>query len=624
MKIFLKRYSMFLATGWAPVFLALVCFSGWLRAEVSVTDRKMTREVFSRLVGASPKPADLLWPPALEIVESDHINALAGIRKSRSGWQAVVFCHGGLLKKVVEGNPDRLAYVLGHELAHHILGHTRQPEASTGFLNAAFNREQELQADLRGMELALQAGFSYRKGLSAIRRLIELGDDNSSFEMLSADHPAWVDRIALLDHDQADLWRATSAFDNGVYFLMLQNYAMAERTFRQVTREFPAAYDAWVNLGYAQLMQYADALDAGDLRRLGISQLAVSGFYVRNRTLSQKLRGVNEALWADATVSLQEALKQKPDLAMACADLGLAYLLKPSGEGAGQAVQWLEKALALAPIQPAPITDFAWLSSAVNLAAADAALGNDEKASAVLGRAGGILEQPDVMSLPEVAPIASALHYNRAMLLARSPDESQRRKALAEFESYLRQASPSLSWWSLAWEHYSRLCGRMGTQPKPQTAFGAVRAPFRPVTGIEIDHLRIDLGTSMAEAKRRLGRAASVVAVAPGTSMMQYGDPERGVRVMGMQEVLAITLTGANAPTLPLQEAALGGRRVELRAGMALEQLDAAMAGAVYDIRPLVDPQVKYRFYPDAGLAVRIRQGKVSELVIGQVPRPRK
>ena len=53
------------------------------------------------------------------------------------------------------------------------------------------------------MELAVKAGYSFNGGLGAMRKMIDLGLNYSSFEGLSSDHPSWYDRIAQLDKEQA-------------------------------------------------------------------------------------------------------------------------------------------------------------------------------------------------------------------------------------------------------------------------------------------------------------------------------------------------------------------------------------------------------------------------------------
>src|SRR6267142_1704623 len=301
----------------AGVCLMVLC-AGVAHAEISAERQAQTQQVFARLVAVAPAPAGIPWPPRFEIVEKDDINAYAVVRKKDDGApDTVVVCFSGLLDKVIEGDADRLAYVLGHELAHHTLGHTKEKPAQTEFLRVTFTRAQELAADRGGAELALRAGYSLKGGLAALHKMSDLGLSYSSFEGLSADHPSMLDRLAQLDRDQQALWRSMSSFNNGVYFLLVQNYALAERAFRQVTKDFPGSYEAWANLGYAQLMQYADSLDTEDLRRFDVGQVVVGGFYRRPQSLESKVRGVNEEMWWDAVGALREALKLKPDLALA-------------------------------------------------------------------------------------------------------------------------------------------------------------------------------------------------------------------------------------------------------------------------------------------------------------------
>ena len=117
------------------------------RTQVRASDDALARQVFKQLLSAVATPQRLPWPPALIIVDKEEINAFASIEQKDDQIQPVVVCSNGLLQKVIEGNPDRLAYVLGHELAHHILGHTQIPKENTDFLRATFGRAQELEAD---------------------------------------------------------------------------------------------------------------------------------------------------------------------------------------------------------------------------------------------------------------------------------------------------------------------------------------------------------------------------------------------------------------------------------------------------------------------------------------------
>lgn len=102
-------------------------------------------------------------------------------------------------------NADELAFVLGHEAAHHIAGHIprRQDQALTGALVAgvlaqasglspeevraaqnlgaevaarSYSREFELEADALGAEIALLAGFDPVRGAGFFDRLPDPGD----------------------------------------------------------------------------------------------------------------------------------------------------------------------------------------------------------------------------------------------------------------------------------------------------------------------------------------------------------------------------------------------------------------------------------------------------------------
>jgi predicted Zn-dependent protease len=102
-------------------------------------------------------------------------------------------------------NPDELAFVMGHEAAHHIAGHIprREDQAMTGALVAgvlaqagglspeevraaqnlgaevaarSYSREFELEADALGAEIALIAGYDPVRGTGFFDRLPDPGD----------------------------------------------------------------------------------------------------------------------------------------------------------------------------------------------------------------------------------------------------------------------------------------------------------------------------------------------------------------------------------------------------------------------------------------------------------------
>ena len=118
-------------------------------------------------------------------------------------------------------NPDELAFVMGHEAAHHIAGHIprRQDQAMAGALVAGaiaqasglapdevraaqdlgaevaargYSRDFELEADALGAEIALIAGFDPIRGTGFFDRLPDPGDQ------FLGSHPPNAERKALV------------------------------------------------------------------------------------------------------------------------------------------------------------------------------------------------------------------------------------------------------------------------------------------------------------------------------------------------------------------------------------------------------------------------------------------
>lgn len=616
------KFVSYNAVAWLILSLCLLNTCRLAFAQVGDRDHALAEQVFHQLLAVAPVPTGMSWPPELQIVDKDEINAFATVRKDGQGIDhPVVVCYSGLIDRAVEGNPDRIAFVLGHELGHHVLGHTITTKGSTAFLQTTFSREQEIAADQKGMELALRAGYSYQGGLSVIRKFMDLGLNYSSFEGLGYDHPSWVDRVTLLDKDQAKLWRAMSSFDNGVYFLLVQNYPLAERAFRQVTKDFPGSYEAWANLGYSLLMQYADSLDTEDLRHFDVGQIVTGGFYRRPKSLESQVRGINEEVWWDAVGALRESIRLEPDLSLPKANLGIAYLLRPAGKDAGKAAQFLEEASELAG-KDTSLDPVSRLAEQINLAVAYQSEGSTVQAMGALDRVDASLKQASPGSLPGSSLLSDALAYNHAFFLAQSSDNRNQHLAIEELESYLRHTGPALAWWPLAYQRYTELCKKSDIAPRSREELLTQTAPhFRPVAALAVNNVQVALGDNLEQARIKLGETSSSIPVIRGTNLRMLDYSNRGIKVLATDEVLAIFLAGSTAPVLNLREMGLGTKNTVLRIGMTNAELDRVMGDSDYDFRQLVDPDLNYRFYPDIGIATLSKNGKVTELVIVQIPK---
>ncbi len=609
------------------IALCVACLGGAAtlaapKLAVTPADQEMTRQAYNRLVAVAQRPENFPnWPPVLNFLDEDVFNAHATFKVEDGKKVAYIETFGGLYPKGIEGKIDRIAMVLGHEIAHHVLGHTRRDHDGTAMVETTFTRTQEYAADLLGMELFLKAGFSFKGGVGLFQHWIDIGVDYTSFEGASVDHPAPIDRITQLDKQQQTLWRAMGAFGSGAYFLETQQYSLAERAFRQVTKEFPDAYEAWANLGYAILMQYADALETDDLRKFNLGQIVVGGFYRRPASLAAKVRGPNEDMWWEAVGALREAIRLNSSLALPKANLGIAYLVKPGGKDPGKAVQFLEEARQLAQ-KDDTLDASARLCLAVNLAVAYSADGKSSEFQALLDSAEAAVKEA-AATRNGAGPAAGALAYNRALARAASSDAGSRQQALADFENYLRTTSPSVAWWSLAYERYATLSGELGVKPKSRDALLArADSKLRQVASVSFGKTIVAINDSLDAVTKALG-PGTVVPVVAGTNLVRISYPDRGLDLLATDVVIAIQLVSDKAPGVPLRAQGVSSKSSEVKVGMTTDQLDAVLGelAANYDFRQLVDKDVNYRFYSEIGLAVRVKKGAVIEVALAMIPK---
>lgn len=186
----------------------------WAQAQSSPdTTTRNLAEVRNRMGQAVPTRY------ALGLSQQDEINAFA---TKQNGRTMVVFTRGFL--KTFGNDPDVLATTLGHELAHHQLGHTnpnrrkdRQlaeevtshalgtianfiipfsgllvgPAVKTASLG--FDRSDERDADTLGLQWAHQAGYSPCGGYRFANRMTALGKD-TTLVFLST-HPGNSERM---------------------------------------------------------------------------------------------------------------------------------------------------------------------------------------------------------------------------------------------------------------------------------------------------------------------------------------------------------------------------------------------------------------------------------------------
>lgn len=90
-------------------------------------------------------------------------------------------------------NPDELAFIIGHEMAHIALGHTKPG-------NKADSREVEYMADVYGLYLMQKAGYNPCNVPAFWKRLYEQG----GIDIKTTSHPSHIQRAYYLQLPQCE------------------------------------------------------------------------------------------------------------------------------------------------------------------------------------------------------------------------------------------------------------------------------------------------------------------------------------------------------------------------------------------------------------------------------------
>jgi tetratricopeptide (TPR) repeat protein len=610
-----------------------------LRAD-EAEDKKLFEKVMKRLLKndafVREYPEKFVYPPRAFIKPKSEkeFNAYASAHKlcgaeedPKTGKiRPVVMITQGFLDRIVKGDEHSLAVIMGHELAHltkdHVSG-DRKGESAVVILS--FGRDEEIEADLSGMRYAISSGYPYRKGVAKSFKEMRLLAKYSSFEGLNATHPTWEERLVFLDREQAKLWSAMTAFQNGYAFLEMEQYQSAQQCFKAVTAEFPDCHEAWANLGYARLMQYCDALEYDDLMRYGIGQIVTGGFYGRPDSLEAKVRGTDEKLWKDAVKALEKALDLKAEQSLPRSSLGIAYLVHPEGKDIKTAKKWFAQAIDQFKNDPELRRNPIGLASVlVNAGVADLADGKADEASFKFQDAEDIAKSERLTTV--VRTMEDAILYNQALVLARSKEKEDKQRAFRDFEIYLNRNAPDTAWWPIAYTHYNKLGKELDIKARTRSSFFRKPAPqdLRVIASVTIGKEVITLSDPVKDAVRRLGEDdGEPIPLYPDSKIVRWRFVDQGIDLLAKDKVLAIFLTSKKSPPVTLRPIGLGGEAKELKVGMGEDNAKFLLKEQLCDRsqRAIADARTTYHFYPLLGLAVRYGNARVEEIAIAQMPR---
>jgi tetratricopeptide (TPR) repeat protein len=293
-------------------------------------DLKLLKSITSKLISSidtfprSKKPIDI------NKIQIAKVNAYAWPKCPHSSHENYTIQVNSGLMTFFNRDEDYIAIVLAHELSHILLNHVKECDRDNQNYRY-IDREQEYDADLLGLKIYLNAGYSYSKAIDAYKKMkFELGD-NSSFETQEKgiEHPTITNRLERIDNHHQGLWRTMACFENGSYFLEMQAYDIAIILFKQVIKEFPNCYEAYANIGYARLMQYFDGFSQEDIKGFHVGQLAMGGFYKRPESLISKIKGFDEDKWWEAIGYFNKSLAIKENQPLVTTYLGIAYFFDP-------------------------------------------------------------------------------------------------------------------------------------------------------------------------------------------------------------------------------------------------------------------------------------------------------
>ena len=180
------------------------------------------RAISSRLIADAPRWNDRArgWRWEVNLIGSDSINAFC-----MPGGKIAVFT--GLIDKL-QLTDDELAMVVGHEMAHALREHARERIAKsqgtgallslgaqlfglgqlgdvaanigTQLLTLKFSRDDEIEADLVGLEMGARSGYNPRASVSLWDKMGRASGGGGNLAFLST-HPSGPDRMRRLQEN---------------------------------------------------------------------------------------------------------------------------------------------------------------------------------------------------------------------------------------------------------------------------------------------------------------------------------------------------------------------------------------------------------------------------------------
>ncbi|NKB71408.1 MAG: hypothetical protein GKR89_30415 [Candidatus Latescibacteria bacterium] len=247
----------------------------WAQTHLSADHPKARTagRVFNALVQAI---GDGRPPPTLRLTPiGPHSSMVAALHPHRSelilGERAFDLC-------MAQGADSlaALAFLLGHELAHHYRGHGWTGDFGQRFADLEVGQTHRLFDPVRQVELEGEAdyfgGFAghlagYPTTLAVAPRLLQAIYSTYGLKADLEGYPALPERQAITQRAAEDLDQLVPVFQAGHTLLLLRQYSAAFRCFVHIARLFPSR-EIHNNAGLARALQGVDLFKAEELRFL--------------------------------------------------------------------------------------------------------------------------------------------------------------------------------------------------------------------------------------------------------------------------------------------------------------------------------------------------------------------
>lgn len=578
-----------------------------------------------------PKGKD--WPPAFET--SKKLSSIAYTTQSYNPGKNLfgfkVILSNKLIDNLNQIDENILAFILGHELAHIILNHvTGDNPSSSEIISNALLSEDEFEADFLGLKYAVEAGYNYNQIISGLHKITECTSYLSTFESLAYDHPSWIDRLSRLDKRDYELWRSVSAFKNGVTFLNLEKFDEAIYCFNFVIEQFPACYEAHLNIGYSKLMKYFDLLDYDDLKKFNLGCFSTGGYYKQPATLRPSIRGIYDDLWWDAVGEFQLALKFRPNLALAKANLGLAYILCPNRSNwAGKATKFFAEAVDLIETDQSldsSLKAVIYLNAGLsNLLANDYKISNATQSFHKAIKNGRGFDRVQAGTKNQVInEISQGIKFNNALAITYSKDKPDVVNAMVKWQNFLDSEPRGSVWWSLGYDHYLSICSGQKTTPLIHQD-NRNKNEFKRIVGVKSSENHI---IKLSDSKKDLFSLLKLKmedyyekGIIPGKNLKRIIIKNPAIELISSEYIYAIILNQIESPEILLE-----GRRQRnlppLKIGMARDKFEEIMKDIDFAYKPdFIGTGESYRFYSSLGLAVKFspQNSSVKEFIITSI-----